>query len=68
MATINGARALGMRESLVTLAPGESAGLLALQIDPRDHRDALVQIMGNSHAPRWLLGPVAGRNDWFASP
>jgi cytosine/adenosine deaminase-related metal-dependent hydrolase len=67
MATINGARALAVRQSLVTLAPGESAGLLAVQIDRHDQRDALVQIMENDHAPRWLLGPVGGRNDWFAS-
>jgi cytosine/adenosine deaminase-related metal-dependent hydrolase len=66
MATINGARTLGVHESLVTLAHGESAGLLAVKVDLRDHRDALAQVLCNDHAPRWLLGPMAGRDDWFS--
>jgi cytosine/adenosine deaminase-related metal-dependent hydrolase len=65
MATINGARALGARESLFTLRPGESAGLLALPIADSLARDALAQVMRGNDAPRWVVGPIQGRDDWF---
>jgi aminodeoxyfutalosine deaminase len=66
MATVNGARALGVRESLATLSPGESAGLLAIKIDAKDGRDLLTQVLRNNEAPEWLAEPVRGRDDWFA--
>jgi cytosine/adenosine deaminase-related metal-dependent hydrolase len=67
MATINGARALDVRESLVTLAPGESAGLLALNVDSQmaNARSALANAFGRDDAPRWVLGPIAGEDSWF---
>ena len=68
MATTSGAHALGMRESLVTLAPGESAGLLALAIDsssPASSSDALHQALLRDDAPKWIVGPFAGDDGWF---
>ncbi len=67
MATINGARALGVRESLVTLKPGESVGLLALQVDDSftSARDAMISALKRDNPPQWVLGPIAGRNVWF---
>lgn len=67
MTTINGARVLGTRESLVTLKPGESAGLLALPVGdaPTSAHEAMVQAMKRDDPPRWVLGPIAGRNEWF---
>ena len=67
MTTIKGARVLGTRESLVTLKPGESAGLLALRIGdaPTSAHEAMVQAMKRDDPPRWVLGPIAGRNEWF---
>lgn len=66
MATTSGANALGMHESLFTLAPGEKAGLLALPVNDGNGRDALAEAMKRTDPPRWLLGPVAGQDAWFA--
>ncbi|MCZ6834217.1 MAG: amidohydrolase family protein [Planctomycetota bacterium] len=60
MGTINGARSLGVDESLFTFEPGEIAGLLALKIDPSDPKDPLVQVMQLENAPHWILEPVLG--------
>lgn len=67
MATVNGAKALGVRDALVTIRAGESAGLLALPIDrtPASATDALAQALQRDDPPRWLLGPVAGKDAWF---
>lgn len=67
MATINGAQALGIRESLATLAPGPSAGLLALTIDPpmTTASEALAGALRRTDPPRWVLGPFEGDDAWL---
>jgi cytosine/adenosine deaminase-related metal-dependent hydrolase len=54
MGTINGARALGVDQALVTLAPGPIAGLLAVPIDVEcdDLRRSALQ---RNDLPRWIL-------------
>lgn len=70
MATINGAQALGLRESLFTVAgdAGQCAGLLALSLGATigDAREALAHALGRTDPPRWVLGPIAGSKSWFA--
>ncbi len=67
MATICGCRALGMRESLVTLKSGESAGLLALRADEHaaSPQEALESALRRNEPPKWMLGPVRGNDSWF---
>ncbi len=55
MATVAGARGLGLDPDLVTLAPGPVAGLIALPFDPADGRDPLVQILERDDAPEWVI-------------
>jgi cytosine/adenosine deaminase-related metal-dependent hydrolase len=59
MATTNGARALGFDPDLVTFAPGTTAGVLALPIDPASSVDPLTQALRSDAAPTWLTGPGA---------
>lgn len=64
MATVAGAMGLGFDVSLVTLEPGPVAGLLAVAIDaddPPTPTDPLRQILQRDDPPRWLVGPVEGR-------
>ena len=57
MATVAGASALGFDESLFTLAPGPTAGLLLVDTDRDDARDPLTQVLQGDHAPQWIAGP-----------
>ena len=57
MATVAGASALGFDESLVTLAPGPTAGLLAVQINGNDPDEPLAQVLRRDDAPQWVAGP-----------
>ena len=57
MATVAGASALGFDESLFTLAPGPTAGLLLVETDRDDARDPLTQVLQGDHAPQWIAGP-----------
>ncbi len=65
MATTNGAKALGACESLFTMTPGRSAGLLSIRVGASDRLDALTRAMLNDEPPKWLLGPFVTRDDWF---
>lgn len=56
-ATIAGAEALGFDPQLVTLEPGPCAGLLAVEFDPADERDALAQVLSDPGPIEWLVGP-----------
>lgn len=56
MATVNGARALRMDESLVTFREGDVAGVIAVEIDPDSDVDPLVQVMRGHVAPVWVSG------------
>jgi cytosine/adenosine deaminase-related metal-dependent hydrolase len=58
MATVNGASALGVDPTFVTLAPGPVAGLLLARIDPDRDVDPLRQSLDNQDAPHWLLPPA----------
>jgi cytosine/adenosine deaminase-related metal-dependent hydrolase len=64
MATINGAVALGFDPTLVSLAPGSTAGLLAVSIDRQSPRDPLRQALLSDLPPRWVHGPVYGQDSW----
>lgn len=46
MATVNGARALGIDENLVTFKPGHCAGVIAVTIDGDDSRSPLERALG----------------------
>jgi aminodeoxyfutalosine deaminase len=52
MATVNGARALGVDRSLVTLDEGKTAGLLAFT-----GCDSLTSLLSVSTSPRWVYVP-----------
>ncbi|MBL0922304.1 MAG: amidohydrolase family protein [Phycisphaerales bacterium] len=54
MATTHGARALGLEEGLFTLAPGEAAGLVAVDVEGCAGRTAAERVM-RSGAPARLL-------------
>lgn len=54
LATIEGARALHVDERLVTLEPGPCAGLIAVEFDPADGRDALAQALSDPGPIEWL--------------
>jgi cytosine/adenosine deaminase-related metal-dependent hydrolase len=64
MATVNGAKALGVLPSLFTLQPGPIAGLLAIECESADN-DPLIEMLAGDSPSRWLHGPVAARDDWF---
>jgi cytosine/adenosine deaminase-related metal-dependent hydrolase len=57
MATINGGQALGCDPSLVTFELGPVAGVIAVDIDPHEPADPLVQALGHDRAPRWVIAP-----------
>ena len=57
MATVAGASALGFDESLFTLVPGPTAGLLTVEIDGDDPHDPLIQVLRKDNAPQWIAGP-----------
>lgn len=52
MATVNGARALGVPTSLVTLEEGKTAGLLVFT-----GCDSLASLLSVSASPRWVYAP-----------
>jgi cytosine/adenosine deaminase-related metal-dependent hydrolase len=54
MATVAGARGLGLVPEAVTLGPGPLAGLLAV---PGSGTDPIRDMLARSEPPRWLLGP-----------
>jgi len=60
MATINGAKALGVAPSLVTIAPGRIAGLLAVDIEPDATTDPVTRALQGAASPRWAVGPLVG--------
>jgi cytosine/adenosine deaminase-related metal-dependent hydrolase len=57
MATVNGARALGMDEALVALGPA-GLGVLALPVDPAAREDPLAAALRRDDAPTWIAGPA----------
>ncbi|MCH8825205.1 MAG: amidohydrolase family protein [Planctomycetes bacterium] len=57
MATCAGAKALGFDETLVTLEPGPTAGLIAISSDIHNCDDPLVGILKSIAAPQWIAGP-----------
>lgn len=60
MATINGAKALEFDERFVTLAPGETLGVLAVPLgEERTSRDPFECALSNDLPPRWALGPFS---------
>jgi cytosine/adenosine deaminase-related metal-dependent hydrolase len=61
IATVAGAVALGFDPTLVTLAPGPTAGLLAAACDPQDPVDPLRQVLTRNDPPTWVVGPVTPR-------
>lgn len=54
MATVNGARALGLDPSWFTLSPGPIAGLVAVPVG-REETDPCRAVMGGSGAPEFLF-------------
>jgi len=61
MATVAGARGLGFDPGLVTLAPGPTAGVLAVPYDvPAGTGDPLAAILRADTPPRWVIGPITG--------
>ena len=58
MATTAGAVALGADPSLVTLAPGPTAGVLAATFDPRNPLDPFRQVLQRNDPVRWIVAPV----------
>ena len=57
MATVNGASALGLDAGLVTFEPGPVAGIIAVDIDPDNQADSLVQALSTDVAPHWVVEP-----------
>lgn len=53
-ATVDGAKSLGSDAELVTLQPGPCAGLIAVEFDPRDPKDALAQVLSDPGPIEWL--------------
>lgn len=64
MATVNGAKALGFQESLVSLRPGLTAGLLAVELGPGSRSD-LEGMMKSASPPEWVAGPFTPSDEWF---
>lgn len=65
MATTNGAAALGFSPGLVTLDPGPTLGVLAVDLEPSAPREDPVRdpgaaLLGGTGGPRWVVGPVSG--------
>jgi len=59
MATVHGARALELDESLVTFEAGSVGGVIAMDVpDPR-HPDLLAAVLQHRNAPRWVVDPAA---------
>ena len=60
MATINGARALGLDESRFTLAPGPIAGLIAIDVSATpDDMPPAQRILESEAMPEWICPKVA---------
>ena len=57
MATVNGAMALAHDSELVTLEPGRTIGLLAIDFDEQGGTDPLSAALRNNRPPRWIHGP-----------
>ena len=60
MATTAGARGLGFDTRLVNLAPGPTAGILAVPCDPTGDYSPLVSALKRDDPPRWVWGPIDG--------
>lgn len=60
MATVAGSRGLGFDTRLVTLAPGPTAGILALPFDRAAGDSPLADVLQRDDAPRWAWGPIDG--------
>ncbi len=54
IATVGGARALGLDHRLVTLDAGPCAGLIGVEFDPNDPADALVQVLHDPGPIEWV--------------
>ncbi len=59
MATRAGAKALGFDETLVTLDPGPTSGLIAISSDIQSNDDPFAQVLKSNTAPEWVAGPFA---------
>lgn len=55
IATLGGAEALGTDPRLVTLQPGPCAGLIAVEFDPDDPMDALMQVLADPGPIEWVI-------------
>lgn len=66
MATTNGARALGFDPQLVAVAPGPTAGLLAIRCDRKNGSPTLSDVLANDETPQWVAGPFAAHDSWMA--
>ncbi len=60
MATVNGAKGLGIDEGTVTLGVGRIAGLIAVDFEKGVGGDPMRGVLMSNAAPRWVYGPVAG--------
>ncbi|NNF41825.1 MAG: amidohydrolase family protein [Phycisphaerales bacterium] len=62
MATVAGARGLGLSVDRVTLTPadGRGAGVLRFTIDPSADLDPLAQVLHGDEGPQWVLSAGAG--------
>lgn len=60
MATVAGARALGFDAAPFTLAPGPSAGVIAVALEST-RADPLAAALTGSAPPRWIAAPAAAR-------
>jgi aminodeoxyfutalosine deaminase len=58
MATVNGAMALGINPRFVSLRPGTTLGLMAMDIPSGTQRDALGGVLFDDRSPRWVHGPL----------
>ncbi|UCD74134.1 MAG: amidohydrolase family protein [Phycisphaerales bacterium] len=61
MATTAGARGLGFDARLTTLAPGPTAGILAVPCTSTASDDPLADALNGDDPPRWVWGPIDGR-------
>jgi 5-methylthioadenosine/S-adenosylhomocysteine deaminase len=68
MATVAGARALGLPTEPFTLRPGPSAGLLGIQLQagarPTTPEDAARILAAAEGDPAWILGPCDAQDGW----
>lgn len=58
MATIHGARALELEESLVTFEAGPVGGVIAVDVPDPGHPDPLAAVLRQRSAPRWVVAPA----------